>query len=237
MGKIVIQGQKMTLQYSSPRCYWSIGYLIWRTCWVVCRSLSVVNRRGWCCCTMPKRSPAKRNFRDYGDNGERKIKKSKEGASSSTSNLDEDLVRSFCLFSVMALLFTFSGIRGKLIWFLVQHNLTSSDFLEWKKRLIHEEANIFIILLSWSSLKREHIPFSMIEGKLPRHMTRSALASNVSISEVFLGVRTCELFLFFAPFVFLRSIVLILCLLCFTSLVSLTGSYPENEPIKIALKT
>ena len=73
----------------------------------------------------------------------------------------------------------------------------------------------------------------MIEGKLPRHMTRSALASNVSISEVFLGVRTCELFLFFAPFVFLRSIVLILCLLCFTSLVSLTGSYTEDEPISV----
>ena len=65
---------------------------------------------------------------------------------------------------------------GKLIWFLVQHNLTSSDFLGWKKRLIHEEANIFIILLSWSSLKREHVLFSMIEGKLPRHMTWSALA-------------------------------------------------------------
>ena len=24
MGKIVIEGQKMTLEYSSPRCYWSI---------------------------------------------------------------------------------------------------------------------------------------------------------------------------------------------------------------------
>ena len=46
-----------------------------------------------------KRSLAKRNFRD---NGERKMKKSKEGASSSTSDVDEDLVRSFCLFSVMA---------------------------------------------------------------------------------------------------------------------------------------
>ena len=53
--------------------------------------------------------------RDFRDNGERKIKKSKEGASSSTSKVDEDLVRSFCLFSVMAPLFTFSRIRGKLI--------------------------------------------------------------------------------------------------------------------------
>ena len=178
MGKIVIEGQKMTLQYSSPRFYWSIGDLTWRTCWVVCCSLgrSLVScqpSRCRCCCTMPKRSPAKRDFRD---NGERKIKKSKEGASSSTSNVDEDLVRSFCLFSVMAPLFTFSRIRGKLIWFLVQLFNTSSDFLEWKKRLIHEEANIFIILLSWSSLKREHVLFFMIEGKLPRHMTWSALA-------------------------------------------------------------
>ena len=64
---------------------------------------------------MPTRSFAKRDFRDYGDNGERKIKKSEEGASSSTSNVDEDLVRSFRLFSVMAPLFTFSRIRGKLI--------------------------------------------------------------------------------------------------------------------------
>ena len=63
---------------------------------------------------MPKRSLAKRDFRDYGDNGERKIKKSEQGASSSTSNVDEDLVRSFRLFS-MAPLFTFSRIRGKLI--------------------------------------------------------------------------------------------------------------------------
>ena len=69
---------------------------------------------------------AKRDFRDYGDKG-RKIKKSEEGASSSSSNVDEELVRSFCLFCVFA---TLSHIRGKLTWFLVQHNLTSSDFLE-----------------------------------------------------------------------------------------------------------
>ena len=95
MGKIVIEGQKMTLQYSSLRFYWSIGDLTWRTCWVVCRSLgrSLVScqpSRCRCCCTMPKRSPAKRDFRD---NGERKIKKSKESASSLTSKVDEDLVR------------------------------------------------------------------------------------------------------------------------------------------------
>ena len=168
-------------------------------------SIACQPSRCWCCCTMPKRSPAKRDFRD---NGERKIKKSKEGASSSTSKVDEDLVRSFCLFSVMAPLFTFSRIRGKLIWFLVQLFNTSSDFLEWKKRLIHEEANIIIILLSQTSLKRENVLFSMIEGKLPRHMTWSALVCNPSISWVYLGVRTCELFLCFTPFVFLRSIVL-----------------------------
>ena len=67
MGEIVIEGQKMTLQYSSPRCYWSKGDLTWHTCWVVCyrRVIGAV---------VP-RSPAKRDFRD---NGERKIKKSKE---------------------------------------------------------------------------------------------------------------------------------------------------------------
>ena len=57
--------------------------------------------------TMPKRSPAKRDFRH---NGETKIKKSKEGASSSTSNVDEDLVRTFCLFYVMSPL-RFSGMK------------------------------------------------------------------------------------------------------------------------------
>ena len=117
MGKIVIEGQKLTLEYSSPRCYWSIGDLTRRTCWVVCRSLgrsfvsTVALLRCWCCCTMPKLSPAKRDFRDYGENGERKIKKSKEGASSSTSNVDEDLVRYFCLFSVMAPLSPFHVLR------------------------------------------------------------------------------------------------------------------------------
>ena len=83
----------------------------------------------WCCCTMPKCSPAKRDFWDYGDNGGRKIKKSEEGASPSSSNVDQELVRSSCLFCVIA---TLSCIRGKLIWFLVQHRLTSLDFLEWK---------------------------------------------------------------------------------------------------------
>ena len=64
---------------------------------------------------MPKCSLAKRDFRDYGDNGERKIQKREEGASLSTSNVDEDLVRSFCLFTVIAPLFTCSRIWGKLI--------------------------------------------------------------------------------------------------------------------------
>ena len=87
-------------------------------CLPLARSLvSCQPSRCRCCCTMPKRSPAKRDFRD---NGERKIKQSKESASSSTSKVDEDLVRYFCLFSVMAPLFTFSRIRGKLIWLLVQ---------------------------------------------------------------------------------------------------------------------
>ena len=112
------RGPKHDPPILEPAFYWSIGDLTWRTCWVVCRSLggSLVScqpSRCRCRCTMPKRSPAKRDWRD---NGERKIKKSKESASSSTSKVDEDLVRSFFLFSVMAPLFTFSRIR----WFLVQ---------------------------------------------------------------------------------------------------------------------
>ena len=227
MGKIVIDGQKMTLQNSSRRCYSSMCDLTWRTCWVVCRSLgwSFVSTvallvLSWCCCTMPKRSPAKRDFRD---NGERKIKKSKEGASSSTSNVDEDLVRSFFCFLLW----------HKLIWFLVQHNLTSLDFLEWKKRLIHVEANIFIILLRGSSLKREHVLSSMIEGKLPRHMTWSASASNLSISG-FTSVYEPVNFFFVSNLLFFYVLLCwLLCFLCFTSLASLTGSYTEDEPISV----
>ena len=59
--------------------------------------LSVVNRR-----VVGAVVPCQNAKRDFRDNGERKIKKSKEGASSSTSKVDEDLVGSFCLFSVMA---------------------------------------------------------------------------------------------------------------------------------------
>ena len=48
---------------------------------------------------------------------------------------------------------------------------------------------------------------------------------------VYFGVRTCELFPCFTPFVFLGSVVLAsLFCFCFTSPVSLTGSYTEDEP-------
>ena len=47
---------------------------------------------------------------------------------------------------------------------------------------------------------------------------------------VYLGVRTCELFLCFAPFVFLGSILFTSLFSLFTSPVSLTGSYTEVEP-------
>ena len=50
----------------------------------------------------------------------------------------------------------------------------------------------------------------------------------------YLGVRTCELFLCFVPFVVFGSIVLtapfLNCFLCFKSPVSFTGSYTEDEP-------
>ena len=84
-------------------------------CWVVWRSvdsLSVVNRRFVGAVVLCQNVLPQRDFRDYGDNGGRKIKKSEEGASSSSSNVDQELVRSFCLFCVIA---TLSCIRGKLI--------------------------------------------------------------------------------------------------------------------------
>ena len=75
--------------------------------------LSVVNRRVVGAVVPCQNVLSQREILEI--NGERKIKKSKESASSSTSKVDEDLVRSFCLFSVIAPLFTFSRIRGKLI--------------------------------------------------------------------------------------------------------------------------
>ena len=51
---------------------------------------------------------------------------------------------------------------------------------------------------------------------------------------VFLGVKTCEVFLFFLVIIFLGTIVLtpqwLLCIHCSTSLVSFTGFYTEDEP-------
>ena len=51
---------------------------------------------------------------------------------------------------------------------------------------------------------------------------------------VFLSVKTCEVFLFFLIIIFLGYIVLtpqwLLCIHCFTSLVSFTGFFTEDEP-------
>ena len=51
---------------------------------------------------------------------------------------------------------------------------------------------------------------------------------------VYLGVKTCEVFLCFLAIIFLGSIVLasqwLLCIHCFTSLVSFKGFYTEDEP-------
>ena len=51
---------------------------------------------------------------------------------------------------------------------------------------------------------------------------------------VFLSVKTCEVFLFFLVIIFLGYFVLtpqwLLCIHCFTSLVSFTGFYTEDEP-------
>ena len=51
---------------------------------------------------------------------------------------------------------------------------------------------------------------------------------------VILRVKTCEVFLCFLAIIFLGSIVLtshwLLCINCFTSLVSFTGFYTEDEP-------
>ena len=56
-------------------------------------------------------------------------------------------------------------------------------------------------------------------------------------NKVYLGVKTCEVFLCFLAIFFLGSIVLtsqwLLCIHCFTSLVSFTGFYTEDEPKSI----
>ena len=54
---------------------------------------------------------------------------------------------------------------------------------------------------------------------------------------VYLGVKTCEVFHSFLAIIFLGSIVLtsqrLLCIHCFTSLVSFTYFYPEDEPSRL----
>ena len=54
---------------------------------------------------------------------------------------------------------------------------------------------------------------------------------------VYLGVKTCEVFHSFLAIIFLGSIVLtsqwLLCIHCFTSLVSFTDFYPEDEPSRL----
>ena len=56
---------------------------------------------------------------------------------------------------------------------------------------------------------------------------------------VYLGVKTYEVFLCFLAIIFLGSIVLtpqwLLCIHCFTSLLSLTGFYTGDEPEKLIL--
>ena len=71
--------------------------------------------------------------------------------------------------------------------------------------------------------------------------TRKVSTVNLKRSSVFkkidhvydLGVKSCEVFLCFLAIIFLGSIVLtsqwLLCIHCFTSLVSLTGFYTEDE--------
>ena len=57
---------------------------------------------------------------------------------------------------------------------------------------------------------------------------------NTLFFRVNLGVKTCEVFLCFLVIIFLGSIVLtsqwLLCIHCFTSLVSFAGFYIEDEP-------
>ena len=56
-----------------------------------------------------------------------------------------------------------------------------------------------------------------------------------TILGVYLGVITCELFLCFAPLVFLGSVVFTSLFSLFTSPLRLTGSYTEDEPILAGL--
>ena len=55
--------------------------------------------------------------------------------------------------------------------------------------------------------------------------------STAEIFGVYLGVRTCEVFLCFVTIMFVLSIVLISLFSLFYSLVKVTGSYTEDEPI------
>ena len=53
----------------------------------------------------------------------------------------------------------------------------------------------------------------------------------IVIYRVYLGVKTCEVFLCFVAIVRVRAIVLTSLFSLFTSLVRVTGFYTEDEPI------
>ena len=54
------------------------------------------------------------------------------------------------------------------------------------------------------------------------------------LKRVYLGIRTCELFLCFVAIVRVRVYLAdFFCFACFTSLVSFIGSYTEVEPLKM----
>ena len=65
--------------------------------------------------------------------------------------------------------------------------------------------------------------------------TRIAYRGDNAIFRVSLGAKASEVFLCFLAIIFLGSIVLtsqrLLCIRCFTSHVSFTGFYTEDEPI------
>ena len=67
------------------------------------------------------------------------------------------------------------------------------------------------------------------------HAVKNKIANHsIQKLRLILGVKTCEVFLCFLAIVFLGSIVLtsqwLLCIHCFTSLVSFTGFYTEVNP-------
>ena len=101
-------------------------------------------------------------------------------------------------------------IHNLLGWIHLQHTRIAVAFACWD----------FLLFLGLKTIKTSNKQIRQLY----------AYVAYESIIRVYLSVGTCELFLCFAPFVSQFLWCWPLCSLCFTSTVSFTGFYTQDEP-------